>query len=91
MNKTIENLYYGNAIPNERPIEDGSEYKRLLREANQASEILIGDLTPQQKEFFNDYVTKSGIAQSERECYGFIEGFKLGVRLIVEAMSEDTQ
>lgn len=89
MSKTIENLYYGNSVPSDRPIDNDGEYKRLLHESAQAAEKLMEGLTDQQKELFNDYVTKNGIADYERECSTFVEGFKIGIRLLIESISDN--
>ena len=52
---TIENLYYGNIVPAEKGIKEGSEYSKLLNLAARNEEKLSATLTKEQKILFEKY------------------------------------
>lgn len=87
---TIENLYYGNIVPAEEGIKKGSEYSKLLNLAARNEEKLSATLTEEQKILFEKYkdctMDMCGIAEKE----AFVEGVKLGVKIIVETYIGDS-
>ena len=83
---TIRELYYGNINPSERDINPDSENDRLeklvLRHEAQLQKIL----NESEAEIFGKLkdVWAELNCLNERDC--FINGFRLGVRLTVEAL-----
>ena len=85
---TIENLYYGNIVPAEKGIKRGSEYSKLLHLAARNEEKLSVTLTEEQKSLFEKYkdctMDMCGIAEKD----AFVEGVKLGVKIVVETYTD---
>ena len=81
---TLEDLYYGNIVPADKAIKKGSEYSKFLNLAAKNEEKLSVTLTKEQKSLFEKYkeCTHEMYGISEKEA--FVEGVKLGVKIIVE-------
>lgn len=52
---TLEDLYYGNIVPNEKCAKLDDEVKELLKLLNRNEEKLVATLTEVQKETFEKY------------------------------------
>ena len=80
MRDTLENLYFGNITPNEQRIRSGTLLKRAIEQSEACEEKLTALL---------------GLINAENEIgstmalENFIMGFRLGVRMILEALDED--
>ena len=89
MRKTLEDLYYGNIIPNEQQMTPGSELKRAVDRVAKYE----NQLTEQLEEIDQETLTK--LIQSQHEIdsitatENFILGFRLGVRLMAECMDDN--
>lgn len=82
----LEELWYGNITPTEYSrIENNANYKEALDLVNQNQERLKVTLTDEQNELLERLLTASeGFANLiELDC--FKAGFKIGVRLTIEA------
>ena len=75
---TIRELFYGNIHPFERDIKKDSESDRL------AKLILRHDAAL--KATMNESEIELTELNCLNECEGFINGFRLGIRLMVEAL-----
>ena len=86
MQSIIEELYYGNVLPFERRIPKGGEYSHIMKLLTCNEEELLKTLTEAQKETFEKF--KGNLAELNEidEATTFAIGFKLGVRLVAEAM-----
>lgn len=86
----LEDLYYGNIVPAEKGIKKGSKYSKLLNLAARNEEKLSATLTKEQKILFEKYkdctIEMSGISEKE----AFVEGVKLGVKIIVESYTGES-
>lgn len=83
----LEELYYGNVFPNEKCAELNKQTKELLSLQNRNEEKLMSTLTDEQKEIFGKFkdCTREFYEINERQL--FILGFKLGAKIVIEAMS----
>ena len=81
---TLEDLYYGNIIPADKDIKRGSEYSKLLNLSVRNEEKLITTLSKEQKVIFEKYKDCVIEMNSISEKEAFIEGVKLGVKIIAE-------
>ena len=85
---TLEDLYYGNIVPADKGIKKGSEYSKLLNLAARNEEKLSATLTEEQKSLFEKYkdctMDMCGIAEKD----AFVEGVKLGVKIVVETYTD---
>lgn len=84
---TLEDLYYGNIVPNEKCAKLDDEVKELLKLLNRNEEKLTTILTELQKETFEKYkdCNREISEISEREI--FLNGFRLGARIIIDVVN----
>ena len=86
---TLQDLYYGRISPYEMSISVTPEYQKLKALATQNEDLLRETLSDEQKELL-DKLTE-GITDissiSERDM--FITGFRLGVKLMINVMSDE--
>lgn len=84
---TLEDLYYGNIVPNEKCAKLNSEVTELLKLLNRNEEKLTATLTEAQKETFEKYkdCNREISEISEREI--FLNGFRLGARIIIDVVN----
>ena len=88
MNKTLTELWYGNVLPYEHrrdysPIRDLTELSKRNRAA------LVATLNPEQKELLEKYEGSADEISGFCECDSFIYGFRLGMRLAIEALTDE--
>ena len=88
MRSIIEELYYGNTVPTERDVVKGGEYAHLLHLFSRNSTELEDTLTEAQKEAFEKYNDCYAEISDANEVAAFTLGFKIGLRLAVESMSD---
>lgn len=84
--RMIEELFYGNICPCEKSLTRGSEYSQLLNLAVKNEEKLAELLSPQQKEMFEKVKDCMTDMNNLLEKEAFIDGFRLGVKLVAEAV-----
>ena len=89
MRTTLEDLYYGNIIPNEQQMTPGSELKRAVDRVAKYEKQLMEQLEETEQE------TLTKLIRSQHEINGitatenFILGFRLGVRIMAECMDDN--
>lgn len=86
MRSIIEELYYGNITPCDRDIVKGGTYSHLLHLITRNEDELMQTLTQAQKETFEKFKDCASELGDKNEMTSFVLGFKLGMRLTVEAM-----
>ena len=86
MRNIIEELYYGNICPMDQKIVKGGAYSQLLHLLTRNDEKLTETLTQAQQEVFIKYKDCASEINEANEVASFTVGFKLGIRLAVEAM-----
>ena len=84
---TLEDLYYGNIVPNEKCAKLNSEVTELLKLLNRNEEKLTATLTEAQKETIEKYkdCNREISEISEREI--FLNVFRLGARIIIDVVN----
>ena len=86
MNKTLTELWYGNVIPHEHK-RDYSPHLNELVKRNRAA--LVATLNDEQKELLEKYDGSADEISGFCERDSFIYGFRLGMRLAIEALSDE--
>lgn len=84
MKSVLEELYYGNLRPfaNRR---DGSEEKQKeLQSMENYHSQLLDSLTAEQKHLLEEYENCASEITSKTECEIFIDGYRLGMRFVLE-------
>ena len=86
MRNIIEELYYGNITPCDRDIVKGGTYSHLLHLVTRNEDDLTQTLTQAQQETFEKFKDCASELGDKNEMMSFVLGFKLGMRLALEAM-----
>ena len=87
--KILEELWYGNVKPNERKLSSNSEQYELVGLIVRHEETLFPMLSEQAKELYEKLRECRSELSSIVECEAFISGFRLGARIMIEAIGED--
>ncbi len=83
----LEDLWFGNISPWERPFKKGGAYSELLTLIARHYDDLRGRLTDDEKEIFEKYTDCAGEMHDLTEREAFIKGFTIGARIIIEVMA----
>ena len=89
MRKTLEDLYYGNIIPNEQQMIPGSELKRAVDRVAKYENQLTEQLEKTEQETLTKLIRSQHEINSITATENFILGFRLGVRLMAECMDDN--
>ena len=81
----LEDLWYGNINPHETFLNGNCRFKHLLSLMGRNRDKLSDTLTEQQKELLEKYDEAMNELHSVTEVEAFSYGFRLGVRLMIEA------
>ena len=86
---TIRELFYGNIHPYERDIPKDSESDKLNKLIIKHDVTLKATLNEQEVEILEKLKDALTEQSSLSECEGFVNGFRLGIRLITEVLCDD--
>ena len=89
--RLLEEFWYGNIEPMEYDANDSNdskEYKEVLRLIIKNEEKLRDTMTDEQKELFTRYTDAVREYQTMAGCLLFQNSFKLGARMMLEAMEQ---
>jgi len=89
MQKLLQDLYNGRINPLDMKLMDGSQYKKAVEKVSQYDEEISELLTGQHKELFEKFISKQGELNYLNSEERFIQGFKMGARLVIEIMYEN--
>ena len=89
--KTIEDLFFGRNIPFESPALDPDEYRRLIDEILEFETPMLRSMNEEQKKLYNGYHSRRSALTIAEERDAFIRGFRLGVRIFLESLTDETQ
>ena len=87
--KIIEDLYYGRISPYEMSISVTPEYQKLKALANRNEDLLRESLSGEQKELLDKLMETVTDISSISERNMFINGFRLGVKLMIDVMKDE--
>ena len=85
----LEDLWFGNISPWERPFKKDSEYAELLALVIRHQEDLLSRLNTDEKEIFEKYADCSTEMHDLTEREAFVKGFTLGARIIIEVLANE--
>ena len=85
---TIRELFYGNIHPYERDVPKDSEGDKLNKLIIRHDAALKATLNEQEVEILEKLKDALTEQSSLCECEGFVSGFRLGVKLMAEALYE---
>lgn len=82
----LEDFWYGNLTPADRPPDKNSPSYLLQRQALDAEERLMNTFSAEQKTLFFDYAHAESAKASALEAEAFSTGFRLAVQLLLAGM-----
>lgn len=86
---TLENLYFGKITPNEQDITPESVLADAMDRAEQCEEKLTTRLEGEEKTLLLRLLNAENEICSTMALENFILGFRLGMRMAIEALDED--
>ena len=86
--RLLEEFWYGNIEPTEYDANACKEYKEVLLLITRNEEKFLATMTDEQKEQFSRYTDAVRKYQTLAECLLLPNSFKLGARMMLEAMEE---
>ena len=89
MRKTLEELFYGNLTPNEQQITPDSTLQQAMDQAEEYEEKLSALLEGEEKTMLLRLLNAENEIGSTLALENFILGFRLGMRVAIEALDED--
>ena len=87
--KIIEDLYYGRISPYEMSISAAPEYQKLRALADRNEDLLRDSLSYEQKEMLEKLIESVTDISSISERDMFINGFRLGMKLMMDVMTDE--
>ena len=87
--KIIEDLYYGRISPYEMSISAAPEYQKLKAFADRNEDLLRESLSDEQKELLDKLIESVTDISSISERDMFINGFRLGIKLMIDVMQDE--
>ena len=87
MRDTLENLYFGNITPNDQIVKSGTALEKAMEQSAECEEKLTALLEDKEKAL--RLINAENEIGSTMALENFILGFRLGVRMILEALDED--
>ena len=89
MRDTLKNLYFGNITPNDQIVRSGTALKKAMEQSAECEEKLTALLEDKEKTLLLRLINAENEIGSTMALENFILGFRLGVRMILEALDED--
>ena len=86
---TIQDLYYGRISPYEMSISTAPEYQKLKALADKNEDLLRETLSDEQKELLEKLTECITDISSISERDMFINGFRLGMKLMIDVMKDE--
>ena len=86
MKKILDELYFGNIVPDEQYIVKGSEYEKEMTHILEYEEVLEKSLNKSEKEILIKYRESSLNINSITSKEMWKKGFMMGLRIGVEVM-----
>lgn len=84
MMKVLEEFWYGNLNPIERPFHRQRKFDKVFRLLKTNEEKLLATMNESEKELFTKYRACEDEMVQISECETFKKGFKLGARFVME-------
>ena len=85
----LEDLWFGNISPGERPFKKDLAYAELLALVIRHQEDLLSRLNDEEKEIFEKYSDCSNEMHDITEREAFVKGFTIGARIIIEVLASE--
>ena len=82
----LEELWYGNIYPSERPVKKGSEYAQALHKAADEKDSLLPSLSSELQKGIEKLLDVQMDVAVIAERDAFVMGFRLAVQILVDGL-----
>jgi len=89
MKSFIEELYYGNIDPQNSGFEEDEGVQRTMRTIRENEDFFADTLTGEEKKRFLDFADAWSSFNGEATLDGFVTGFRLGARFVLDTFLRD--
>lgn len=89
MSKTIEDLWHGNVVPQDMCKDNDPRISSLYELLARNRAELAPTLSEEQRSILEKYDDNLNELTSITECRIFLQGFRLGAKLMLEILQED--
>ena len=89
MKSFIEQLYYGNIDPQDCGFEDDERVQRTMQTIRENEDFLADTLSGEEKKRFLDFADAWSSFNGEATLDGFVTGFRLGARFVLDTFLRD--
>ena len=86
----LDKFWKGGIVPGEGRYHPTREYKEATQAMTRCDDILKAHLSNEDYQIFREYteaMLRAGCAES---CENFIEGFRLGARMMMDVLADDS-
>lgn len=84
----LEDLYFGAIRPTETMFKKNSQYANALDEVVRSEDALMASLSPEQKEYFENYACAQMEVNTLTDCETFCQAFKLGAKTMLDVLTD---
>lgn len=88
MKKVLEDLYFGEIEPNVSDCKDNPQLQKSIQIVSENEDVLLKLLEGKERELFLDLVNAQSEVDGNTAAISFIDGFKLGARIIAESIMD---
>ena len=88
MSRILEDLYFGEIQPNIIDYDEDPRLRKSAQTVSENEEILLNLLEGKERKLFLDLVNAQGEVDGASAAKNFINGFKIGAKIIVESVLE---
>lgn len=88
MKPLLEQLYFSEIIPNTAAAPNSAEYNKLIARVFSKEEYFHNILEGDERKAFQSYMEDQSEVNSLNGFENFANGFRLGVRLLLEALEQ---
>lgn len=89
MRQILKDLYFGNIQPNEKTFSKNTDFAKAVKNLEKNEALLREALNAEGKAALDEYQAADGKINEITNLQCFIDGFRLGTKLTLAALSED--
>ncbi|WP_195985993.1 DUF6809 family protein [Clostridium sp. D33t1_170424_F3] len=90
MKSVLQEFYYGNLCPNEKPFHAPPAYDRAVKTLCECEDYLLAHLDETPKEYMRRYQQADSQMQSITTEETYLDGFRTGARIMLEILTDKT-
>ena len=85
----LDKFWKGDIAPGEGRYHPSASYKQAFKTMERCEDTLKAHLSQEDYQIFQEYMDASIKASSTDSCENFIEGFRLGARMMLDVLTDN--